>query len=617
MKKLILLLISTYFFTFAFASSLETSNKKKQINYVNSTNEKKFAEKTLEGKINKIKPKQTLTIKVYSQFIDKKIFSESSSFILKDSNLSTILQKNFNVQFEFLSTIEDTSQADIIILDTKSDFYKTNIESEAFLNWEKNDFLEKWAPYINKYLKAPLQKNRFSNSTKKYVHGLPTNISLFSTDIQNTTYTWNIKNEYFEQIINIIDNKEINTLDSLFDILLYIKDPSKIVKTNEESQENPDFTQNENIENAENTHTEKIAENKKTQTKNAVIPSAKKDEYALSLFKDSEKNPEYDLNIFAKELVNAYYGEESFYFGFYNPKSGKYQNITDTKSNYITALQFLNKLYQNNLINPQSEKYTKKQFIEEYQQNKPFWKYSTFFPEIQTNELENKIIQNQFVSVYPTEASPLIYGQTVFGSDNLWAISNSTKNPELCLAIINYLSTPEGTTSLLYGQKSENWEISNGQILLKKSLPENQIKNNNIITEFPISFESTNPLTKETSYNFMQKQNALQNQNLQNNYSYKNYTLLPITTYKTPPIPQDLQESYNKIKIIITSKSHSAIFAKDSESFNKIISEMKDEITKNEDWNTLANFFQTEAKNKSTLEKFVTGSKKTSSITTQ
>jgi hypothetical protein len=115
----------------------------------------------------------------------------------------------------------------------------------------------------------------------------------------------------------------------------------------------------------------------------------------------------------------------------------------------------------------------------------------------------------------------------------------------------------------------------------------------------------------------MQKQNALQNQNLPNNYSYKNYTLLPITTYKTPPIPQDLQESYNKIKIIITSKSHSAIFAKDSESFNKIISEMKDEITKNEDWNTLANFFQTEAKNKSTLEKFVTGSKKTSSITTQ
>ena len=54
MKKLILLLISTYFFTFAFASSLESSNKIKQINYVNSTNEKKFAEKTLEGKINKI-----------------------------------------------------------------------------------------------------------------------------------------------------------------------------------------------------------------------------------------------------------------------------------------------------------------------------------------------------------------------------------------------------------------------------------------------------------------------------------------------------------------------------------------------------------------------------------
>lgn len=636
MKKTLSFLFILTFSTFVFFASSKNETSKdesqklskneNQKNYLNFLNEKDYAKKTLQGKVLKIKPKEPLTLKVYSQFINKDFFSNSETFILPDSNFAKLLKTNFNVQFEFVSSVEDATQADIFILDSSTDFYKTNIENQAFLNWETDDLLKTWVPYLEKYFKAPLQKNRFQNSAQKYVHGIPTNLTLFSYETQTPIYNWQLEEKYFAQTIELIKNKEIKTLDDFFTILQCIKTPSKIIDLNSQYQvenQKAETKTDANIEGEESIVSESLEEEAEIENQEVQTPedlekllqtlnqqdSERKKIYALSLYKDSEKNPDHELNIFAKEFVASYFGQESFYLGFYDSKTGKFQSPVEKNSVYIQALKFLNKLYQNDLINPKSEKYTKKQFLQDYQNNVAFWKYSPIFQESPS--------ENQFATVFPEDSSPIIYGKSVYGSENLWTISATSEHPELCLAIINYISTPEGILSLLYGPKKENWNIKKGKLeLISQTTQENQnsqIAQYNKILEFPVDFNSINPLTNK-KYTFVTQQSPQTNQSKENqqnakDYNYKNSTIVPITLYKKAEIPEDFTESYKNLSILINTKSHQAIFAKTSADFDKIISELTEECTKNEDWQILIDFFKEEAKKKATFEKFVSGQK--------
>ena len=44
----------------------------------------------------------------------------------------------------------------------------------------------------------------------------------------------------------------------------------------------------------------------------------------------------------------------------------------------------------------------------------------------------------------PEEATPIAYGLNVYGGNRIWSIGAKTEYPELCMAILNWLSTPEG-----------------------------------------------------------------------------------------------------------------------------------------------------------------------------
>ena len=44
----------------------------------------------------------------------------------------------------------------------------------------------------------------------------------------------------------------------------------------------------------------------------------------------------------------------------------------------------------------------------------------------------------------PDDATPICAGMNVLGGNRIWAIGANTEYPELCMAIINYLCTPEG-----------------------------------------------------------------------------------------------------------------------------------------------------------------------------
>ena len=57
----------------------------------------------------------------------------------------------------------------------------------------------------------------------------------------------------------------------------------------------------------------------------------------------------------------------------------------------------------------------------------------------------------------PSEAEPIAYGQNIYGGNRPWTIGANTEYPELCMAIINWLATPEGRMTLEYGPKDVCW----------------------------------------------------------------------------------------------------------------------------------------------------------------
>jgi multiple sugar transport system substrate-binding protein/putative aldouronate transport system substrate-binding protein len=61
-------------------------------------------------------------------------------------------------------------------------------------------------------------------------------------------------------------------------------------------------------------------------------------------------------------------------------------------------------------------------------------------------------------TMVPEEATPICYGSSTAGGNRLWTIGADAEYPELCLAVIDYLATPEGSLTMWYGPKGLTWD---------------------------------------------------------------------------------------------------------------------------------------------------------------
>ena len=571
-----------------------------------------------EGNIAKIKPSQTKTITIYSLTKEnsQKVPSKNGktenlekNVDIKSENLQEnwikeiFLQKfNVNLQIIYTNTTKDlkTSPFDILIWDSPENEYKTFVKEGLLLNWEENDRLKKWTPYISSNLSPALSKNKFLDSPDLQIHGIGSNCSSSPTEIYPYKYTWNLqfdlfntyfeskqknnKHNFFETDDSSDDENSIETLQDLLEVFINLK---KIGKEN-----NPE-----------------------------------KDFYALSISKDFEKGENINLNNYISSLMSAYFGYMEFGPFLYNPKTGNVSEICDDNSPYLESLKFFNLLYQENLITPSSNNQKKTQVFEDYNNNIAFWSYADFIP---SNE--------KMFPVCPVKAEPLTYGLNVYGSNKIWTVSSNSENPELCLAIINYLATPEGQLSVMYGPKEQNWTIKNSKLFFTE-------KGKSIFSSYSPDFfknelliwdkNSLNNISKGETYNFAYWQSENQTNSetykelfekwrkwseakTQNEYllNQKNQ-IFPQTLYVPNEYPKELktkniENDIKKIYSTINKYSWEAIFAKNDESFDEIISKMKNEISQI-NTSELKTFYQSEAEARKIYEVMLTGHKKTQS----
>lgn len=508
-----------------------------------------------EGNIKKIRPKEPVTLDVYSQLAN---YSGMQTGWFADLMLA-----KFNVKINIIpdtggayqTRMEAGNLGDIVVWGDNTDKYSAACKKGMLLDWEEDNMIAQWAPYINNNMKLALQKNKYMDSPDKKLHGYGFNVSTSAKDIQEFFYTWDLRFDLYEQI----GKPEIKTLYDMVDVLAKMKE---ICPTDDNG----------------------------------------KPTYGLSLFNDWDGN----MVMYVKSLATAYFGYDEFDFGLFDPDEGKFYDCLGENSPYLYTLKFINKLNQKGLVDPDSMTQKYGGMSEDYQNGTAFWNIFNWMASGAYNtDAHVKEAGKAMYPVLPKDAHPIVYGQSVYGGNRLWTIGAKTAYPELCMAIINWFSTPEGYMTTLYGPRGLCWDIKDGKTYFTDLGKKAQADQNN--TEMPAPYkgsfhdgafqinnttwcaDSLNPLTKNETYNktsWESEQLPAQSEIEQrwrdwagattpNRYMQKsNYRVSPGSLFTGAGVPDDLTMKWNQVAECIKNETWNAIYAKTDAEYDAIVAKM-------------------------------------------
>ena len=507
-----------------------------------------------EGNIKKIRPKEPVTLDVYSQLAN---YSGMQTGWFADLMLA-----KFNVKINIIpdtggayqTRMEAGNLGDIVVWGDNTDKYSAACKKGMLLDWEEDNMLAQWAPYINNNMKLALQKNKYMDSPDKKLHGYGFNVSTSAKDIQEFFYTWDLRFDLYEQI----GKPEIKTLDDMVDVLAKMKE---ICPTDDNG----------------------------------------KPTYGLSLFNDWDGN----MVMYVKSLATAYFGYDEFDFGLFDPDEGKFYDCLGENSPYLYCLKFINKLNQKGLVDPDSMTQKYGGMSEDYQNGTAFWNIFNWMASGAYNTDAHVQSGKAMYPVLPKDAHPIVYGQSVYGGNRLWTIGAKTAYPELCLAIINWFSTPEGYMTIEYGPRGVCWDIKDGKTYFTELGKKAQADQNN--TEMPAPYkgsfhdgafqinnttwckDSHNPLTTSETYNktnWESEQLPAQSDiearwrewagaTTPNRYMQKsNYRVSPGSLFTGAGVPDDLTMKWNQVAECIKNETWNAIYAKTDAEYDAIVAKM-------------------------------------------
>lgn len=500
-----------------------------------------------EGDYSEFIPKDTVTLEVYSQLAN---YSGKQLGWFAD-----VMKEKFNVELNIINNPEGTfatrmesgNLGDIVVFGAL-DQYAQAATAGLLLDWEDEDILDDFGPYIKANFGVALDKVKNMEGSDGKVHGYGHDVASDPTKTKMNDYWPSLRYDLYEQI----GKPEIKTLDDYITVFEQMKE---ICPTSDSGKET----------------------------------------YAVSLFSDWDG----DMVMFVK-TIGALYGFDEFGLGLYDCGSNTYQDVLQEGGWYLKALKWYNTLYQKGLLNPNSitQKYddVASQMIDG----------ATFFNQFKWmgadlyNTPEHLAEGKAMYCVPPADSKNLVEGLNIYGGERIWTIGAKTQHPELCMAIINWLSTPEGTMTIKYGPQGKTWDYNaDGKAYLtedglramtdKKSVEINgatfedgEFKMNNTT----ISLDDINPKTGETynwenwsttskEYTDIQKQwQAWAGTTTADEFLAGRQTVNVKSTYTGTPKDQDLQAKWDQVKQCVKDGSWKAIYAKDDAEFDSIVAKM-------------------------------------------
>ena len=566
--------------TLAFAGCNSKTTSSGSLGYAVST------AKGEEGKISKVRPKNTVTLDVYSQLAN---YSGMQTGWFAD-----LLLEKFNVKINIIpetggalqTRMEQGNLGDIVVWGDNSDKYAAAVQQGLLLDWEEDNLLANWGPYIQENMKLALKKNQFIDSPDQKIHGYSHGVSTSAEDIQSFFYTWDLRYDLYEQI----GKPEINDLYDLVDVLAKMKE---ICPTDD---------------NGKNT-------------------------YGVSLFNDWDG----DMVMYVKSLATAYFGYDEFNVGLYNPEDGSFHGALEENGPYLYTLKFLNKLNQKGLVDPDSMTQKYAGMSEDYQNGTAFWNIFNWMASGTYNSDKHVNAGKAMYPVAPKNARPIVYGQSVYGGNRVWTIGAKTAYPELCMAILNWFSTPEGFMTIEYGPRGVTWEIENGKTRLTDFGAKAQADMNNTMMPEPFKgsyndgafqinnitwcLDAHNPMTTNETYNkinWESQQTPAQSTieaswrewagaSSPDKYLQKfDYMVSPGSLYTSAGWPDSLTMIHNNVIECVKNGSWNAIFASSDAEFDSIVAKMTSDA-KSYGYDDLVTYSVEQAKKRALAEKQARG----------
>ncbi len=352
------------------------------------------------------------------------VFSQRANFEgIQGGWMGAIMKDRFGVELNIIkesgntltTRMEAGDLGDIVIWGNDGEDYKSAVEAGLLLDWEEQGLLEQYGSYMNEHMKSALEKNR-RISGDNHIHGIGQGIAAEDESgkeqHQEFMYAWELRYDYYVEL----GCPEVKDLDDLFDVFVKMKEKHP---TDDEGKET----------------------------------------YAISIWPDWDGN----MVMYPKSLASAYYGIDEFGLGFYDFTTNEFIDplkINDDGSYgpYLEMVQYFNRLYRAGLLDPDSDIQKNDQANAKIKSGRTFWSIFNYAGSAQFNSVENLENGKGLFTVVPEEATPVVYGLSPLGGSSLWTIGSKTKNPELCMQIINWFATPQGNLEQQYGPKGLCWD---------------------------------------------------------------------------------------------------------------------------------------------------------------
>ncbi|MGB4388646.1 MAG: extracellular solute-binding protein, partial [Caldicoprobacterales bacterium] len=272
-----------------------------------------------EADLTDIIPEETVTLTVYSQLAN--FSGEQVGWFAQ------IMKEKFNVVLNiinegegtFATRMESGDLGDIVVFGNDADEYLQAVEAGMLFDWEEDELLDEFGPYIKANMEKALEKNK--NISGGNLYGFGHNVGTTSEDHEAFFYRPDIRWDLYKEL----GYPEVNTLEDFIDVL------EEMVKLEPKSE---------------------------TGGKT----------YGVSMFSDWDG----DMVMFVKSTA-ALYGYDEFGFGLFDTKTRTYEDCLKEGGQYLRALKFYNQLYQRGLLDPDSMTQTYDEFIEKYQTGAAFF----------------------------------------------------------------------------------------------------------------------------------------------------------------------------------------------------------------------------------------------------
>lgn len=358
---------------------------------------------------------ETIKLEVYSQLANYNGLQTGwSAALLKDLfNVEVVIIPDQDGTYE--TRMANGNLGDIVVWGANGEDYKQAIQKDKLLNWDEpaygktKSIVEEYAPYIYANYGDALNTNRAVSEDNDALYGFGMDVALEEGSHKSFMYSWDLRWDLYSQL----GYPEIKNLDDLIEVFKQMK---VICPTDELGNET----------------------------------------YAASLWPDWDGN----MVMYVKALATAYYGYDELGFGLYNPTNGEFYDALDPDGPYIEMLKFFNKLYREGLLDPNSMTQPYDDMGTKVKNGGVFWGIFNYASSMAYNTTKHLEEGKMMYSRVPDEANPIVYGLSSLGGSRIWSVGAYTQYPELCMAILDFLATPEGSMTMWYGPRGLTWDYN-------------------------------------------------------------------------------------------------------------------------------------------------------------